>query len=457
MKLPSFAVPSAVLPAAVLAGALVAGLVPGTAAPAHAGATNVSYSAAGLSSTYHLYDGGIDRSKPVGAVFYFDGDGQYYAQRPTTTMLKTMAARAAAKNMILVVPVSPTTDRTWYSRSDANGDWFRALAAKVIAEQKIDTTRIHLAGYSGGAEFIAAEVLSDRAGWIRGGGATIIGGGGVYYGGLQTAPDAALKATDPTWYVGSNDGVGATQPASWSALDAAAKGAAAYQKAGFTKADRVVLPGLHHTNYDLADLVGDDVDRLYSASIALTPAAPSEPVQESGPVNGYELTGAIGSKWAALGGTGWATPTSAEWASGYGSVYQRFAGVDGKDKAIYWSKTTGTRVVNYGGAIGQKFAAAGYAGTYGPPSTEERTLSGGAYQVFNASGRSTKVLWSPGNGARAVKEYGAIGKKWQSLGAERGLGFPTTDEYSTATGAAQKFTGGRIEWRTGGGTIVVRG
>ena len=455
MKLPSFPMPSTALPAALLAGAMLAGTMAGAAAPAHASTTNTVHTAAGISSQYHLYDAGVDRSKTVGVVFYFDGDGQYYAQRPTTSMLKSMAARAAARNMILVVPVAPA-NRSWTSNSEAVGDWFRALAAKVVAEQRVDATRIHLAGYSGGAEFISTEVLSDRAGWIRGGGSTLIGGGGVYNGRLESTPDAALRATDPTWYVGSLDSYGATQPSTWSALEAAGKGAAAYQKAGFTKADRVVMPGLHHTNYDLADLVGDDVDRLYAG------AAPKpETVAPTGNdvVDGYQLTGAIGRTWAALGGTAWATPVSAEYASGHGSVYQRFAGADGRDKALYWSATTGTRVVDYGGSIGRKFAAGGYAGSYGPPRTDEqRAAEGGAYQLFDASGKRTKILWSARTGSNAVKEYGAIGRKWAALGHERGLGYPTTDEYSTPGGAAQNYTGGRIEWNaTTRAVTVTRG
>lgn len=450
MKLPSFRLPSSALPAAVLAGVLMTGTVAATAVPAHASTTNTAYAAAGISSQYHLYDAGVDRSKAVGAVFYFDGDGQYYAQRPTATMLKTMAARAAAKNMILVVPVAPA-DRSWTVNSERVGDWFRALAAKIVAEQRIDTTRIHLAGYSGGAEFISTEVLSDRAGWIRGGGATLIGGGGVYYGGLETAPDAALRATDPTWYVGSQDSFGATQPANWSALEAAGKGAAAYQRAGFAKADRVVLPGLHHTNYNLPGLVGGDVDRLYpTTGTTVSPAA------GAGELNGFELRGAIGSRWKALGGSSWATPVSAEHASGYGSVYQRFVGTDGREKAVYWSRATGTRVVDYVGAIGRKFEAAGYATSYGPPSSDEaRTADGGAYQMFDAAGKRTKLMWSSATGARAVKEYGAIGKRWAALGHERGLGYPTSDEYRTPGGMAQKFTGGRIEWTAATGAVRV--
>ncbi len=436
---------SSALPAALLVGAMVAGATVGVGAPAHASTTGTVHTAAGVSSQYHVYDDGVDRSKAVGVVFYFDGDGQYYAQRPTTSMLRTMAARAAARNMVLVVPVAPA-NRSWTSNSEAVGDWFRALAARVVAEQRADTTRIHLAGYSGGAEFISTEVLSDRAGWIRGGGSTLIGGGGVYNGRLESTPDAALRATDPTWYVGSLDSYGATQPSTWSALDAAGKGAAAYQKAGFAKADRVVLPGLHHTAYDLADLVGDDLDRLHSGSGA-APAPETAAPTGTDVVGGYQLTGAIGRTWAALGGTAWATPVSAEYPSGHGSVYQRFEGADGRDKALYWSRATGTRVVDYGGSIGRKFAAGGYAGSYGPPLTSEKRLAdGGAYQVFDASGKRTKIIWSSRTGSHAIKEYGAIGRKWAALGHERGLGYPTTDEYSTPRGMAQDYAGGRIEW-----------
>jgi len=116
-------------------------------------------------------------------------------------------------------------------------------------------------------------------------------------------------------------------------------------------------------------------------------------------------------------------------------------------------------VVDYGGSIGQKFAAGGYAGSYGPPRTDERRVAdGGAYQVFDASGKRTKILWSARTGSRAVKEYGAIGQKWAALGHERGLGYPTTDEYSTPGGAAQNYTGGRIEWNaTTRAVTVTRG
>ena len=456
MKLPSLPLPSTPLPAALVAGAMLTGLLAGTVAPAHASTTNTIHTAAGISSQYHLYDAGIDRSKAVGAVFYFDGDGQYYAQRPSASMLKTMAARAAARNMVLVVPIAPA-NRSWTSNSEGAGDWFRALAARIVAEQRIDTTRIQLAGYSGGAEFISTEVLSDRAGWIRGGGATLIGGGGVYNGRLESTPDAALKATDPTWYVGALDSYGATQPSTWSALEAAGKGVAVYQKAGFTKADRVVIPGFDHGDYDLADLVGDDVDRLHGgagAPPAPAPGAISPAGNET--VNGYELKGAIGRAWAARGGTGWATPVSAEHGSGHGSVYQRFLGADGRPKALYWSSSTGTRMVDYGGSIGNKFAAGGYAGSYGPPASDEaRTADGGAYQIFGASGQRTKIIWSPATGSSAVKEYGAIGKRWAALGHERGLGYPTGDEYRTARGMAQDFTGGRIEWDSTGGAVTV--
>ncbi|WP_053004937.1 hypothetical protein [Kocuria sp. SM24M-10] len=102
--------------------------------------------------------------------------------------------------------------------------------------------------------------------------------------------------------------------------------------------------------------------------------------------------------------------------------------------------TAGT--VGVRGAIGVKYTAGGGAAVYGPPLFAERTIPGGAYQVFRKDGRSTKILWSPSTGARAVKEYGAIGRAWKQAGCERGWGWPVTDEYRVGTEVRQRFSRG---------------
>lgn len=175
-------------------------------------------------------------------------------------------------------------------------------------------------------------------------------------------------------------------------------------------------------------------------------------------VGGYELKGAIGAKWKALGGTAWGRPIGFEATSGYSSSYQRFIGTDGRARAIYWSSATGAHVVDYGGDIGLKFAAGGHSGTYGPPSTEKVRLSDGGYaQDFRAGATRTRILWSPRTGAKAVTLTGSIGARWTALGAQNGLGYPTRDRYRTASGWSQTFTTGRINWNvTTRATTVTR-
>lgn len=306
-------------------------------------------------------------------------------------------------------------------------------------------------------------MLADRPGWITGGGATIIGGGGAY-GNLSSAP-AAVKKMGLTWYVGADDGYGATRPSNWSALNASQDGLSAYQRAGFTNSKRTVLPKTNHTQYDVADLIGDDLDRLYPAAPAgtATPAPkpttpPTKPSTGTTTVNGHALKGGIAASWKARGGESWAKPVSGEHGSGHGSVYQRFVAKNGTELALYWSPTTGTHLVDYGGAIGQRFAAGGYAGTYGPPSSEKTAAArGGFKQTFAAGNRTHTISWSAASGAHVTKNYGAIGQKWAALGREGGkLGYPTTNEYKVRGGVQQYFTNGVVKWNSTNGSVSVR-
>ena len=100
-------------------------------------------------------------------------------------------------------------------------------------------------------------------------------------------------------------------------------------------------------------------------------------------------------------------------------------------------------MVNLSGGIGQKFVSRGYERGYGYPSIDNRRISGGYYQVFRTpSGGSTKVLWSPRTGARAINEKGAIGRLWAQRGYESTSGFPVTDEYRAGKEVQQRFSNG---------------
>lgn len=122
-----------------------------------------------------------------------------------------------------------------------------------------------------------------------------------------------------------------------------------------------------------------------------------------------------------------------------GGSFQKFDG-----GSIHHSKSTGAHFTKKGSAIQNKWKGQGYEnGSYGYPSTDERSLSGGAYQQFQGG----SVHWSSKTGAYFTKRNGPIQKAWAAQKYENGvLGYPTSDERGLADGSYQKFQGGSIHY-----------
>lgn len=194
------------------------------------------------------------------------------------------------------------------------------------------------------------------------------------------------------------------------------------------------------------------------ASVPGTSATPAGADVPPSAVPGYTVGGAIGTRWARMGGTtGVGSPIMNERGGlAEGGVYQEFRRADGRRSTIYWSPTHGAHAIHNTASIGKKWIASGREHNFGLPATDERALPGGAYQVFARAGRGTKVLWSPGTGSHAVKEYGAIGRQWKAAGHERGYGFPSTDEYRYGAEVRQRFSNGYTVHYASGRTWVTR-
>ncbi len=160
-------------------------------------------------------------------------------------------------------------------------------------------------------------------------------------------------------------------------------------------------------------------------------------------------TPAIDTRWRQLGGaTGLLGDLSGPELEGpLGSRLQRF--VRG---AIYWSPDTGANEL--AGAIRTRYTvlpARNLRGLGLPTSGETAGPFGGSR--VSSFQRGT-IYWSQATGAHEI--YGAIRGRYSALSrAQRlRLRLPTTGEYSTATGRANNFQGGRITWTPAGTRVA---
>lgn len=156
---------------------------------------------------------------------------------------------------------------------------------------------------------------------------------------------------------------------------------------------------------------------------------------------GFRVYGAIGEKYAALGGAsgllGAALTDETATPDGIGR-YNHF-----QNGSIYWTQKTGAFEVH--GAIRDKWAAMGWERSFlGYPITDETGAPDGKGR-FNHFQHGS-IYWSPKTGAHEV--HGSIRDHWASLGWERSaLGYPVSDETDRSGGGrSSRFQGGAIHW-----------
>lgn len=174
---------------------------------------------------------------------------------------------------------------------------------------------------------------------------------------------------------------------------------------------------------------------------------------DSREVPAFTLTGAIGNHYYARGGANFfGQPTGNEFGSINGGAIQNFS----NSRTIYWTPQQGAHTVYWSGAIGGRFAGAGFEHGWGYPMNSEYSFWGSVRQDFVKGGRVNSVYWTPSTGARVINESGAISARWYSLGGPPALGFPTTDETMGSDGVIRvTFSGGTtINWTAARGTWV---
>lgn len=93
------------------------------------------------------------------------------------------------------------------------------------------------------------------------------------------------------------------------------------------------------------------------------------------------------------------------------------------------------------GAIQEAYKAAGSsAGVLGVPTTSELTAPDGTGKYTHFQNGS--IYWTPATGAHLVK--GEVKSVWSAKGWEKGLGYPTSDEFAVKGGTVQRFESGLV-------------
>ena len=254
---------------------------------------------------YRVYAEGLRRGGTGDVVLYLDGDYWLPAlsrvHRPRGRTMRGLAAAAAEHEAALVAVDTP--DRafglrgfTWWMRHRENARRLRGFLAELPGLLPFQPKHIWVMGYSGGAEFLAAELprlFPDGAGPASMGsvsmeppgsasaspasacpgpvaassgeadharepatplaGVVMVGGGDA--GEVPVPPPGAHAGTPLLWWVGDRDGSPDPPRPLWSAARAARRGERAYRTAGWSGARLRVVAGAGHRSYDLPGIL----------------------------------------------------------------------------------------------------------------------------------------------------------------------------------------------------------
>jgi hypothetical protein len=238
--------------------------------------TFLSFTGTKYTSSYHLFAGGLDWSRPVGILIYADGSGEYGLKNPTSTYLlggtNGLVNVAKQRNMVLLTPLSPNracadgAGSCWYM-GDPEGyaKWAFELVQSVYRQYNIDTSRVAFGGYSSGAQW-TTEFFGPRYGsQIMSDGVAVA----LSYGGTpQVAPsftDSHRANVPYVWDTGDQD------PAYTTTSPYGVKaGYSWYTRNGF-ETELHVVAGLGHARSDFGAVMAREIDEhiMGSASTSL--------------------------------------------------------------------------------------------------------------------------------------------------------------------------------------------
>ncbi|MGV3016879.1 GDSL-type esterase/lipase family protein [Rothia sp. 88186D007BW] len=210
------------------------------------------------------------------------------------------------------------------------------------------------------------------------------------------------------------------------------------------------------SDYGLEHLLNDAVHLSDAGHTALGKRFANWLRSSSLAADAFRLVGAIGNYYHRYGGAShFGQPTQNEFASVFGGAVQNFS----NKWAIYWHERTGAHSIKWGTAIGNRYQSERWElGYLGYPATDEYAYAYGAAQEFYhpSTGYRAIILWSEKTGARMVNQRGAIHQLYLAAGGASRLGFPVVDEARDADGVVRvRYSSGAvISWTESRGVWI---
>lgn len=216
----------------------------------------------GHTSPYLLHEHADTASH--GLIIYLHGDGygehtNYCKNNPRT--IDPYIEIARTHKMTMIAPRTPDTGtKTWW-RASYSAEWLAGLISEIKTMHKVDSNKIWVVGYSGGAEVTSYSLMAKYSYLFTGGGAIMIGGGWYNHSvASQPLSDSVKQNFAMVWLVGERDTAGQDNDGGFDALAASRRGFNHYKQAGIRNIEHKVISNTGHYNYGSAG--PDNLSRL---------------------------------------------------------------------------------------------------------------------------------------------------------------------------------------------------
>ncbi|QQR90771.1 MAG: hypothetical protein IPJ88_03270 [Myxococcales bacterium] len=204
----------------------------------------------GQTSNYHLYAAALDWNEPMGLAVILHGDGGGFYTSPQSGASGMVPILNEYNMLSLIVRTPDFSTNTWWLNGSDNVEFLSELIDQRVLEQyPINTDKVLIIGYSGGAEFTTIDYVPGDGEHFCGGAALVLGSGSPPSGNPEFSTDFK-NSFKFHFYAGQNDQY----------LSDAQKGSEKYTSLGFTVTTEWPS-GIGHATIPFANVLEEQLEK----------------------------------------------------------------------------------------------------------------------------------------------------------------------------------------------------